>query len=297
MKAPSWLPAAALVGWFAALCFAERRWPLRTATRPPGRRLRRNLVIAALAGITVQRAEKPVVDRIADWVERRRFGLLRLIPLPRWLERTLALLLLDYTLWVYHVLAHRLEVLWRFHEVHHVDLDLDSSTALRFHFGELLQSVPWRAAQVALLGIRPCDLVLWQRLTLAEVMFHHANVRLPPRLEGILARVLVTPRVHGIHHSTVRGETESNWSSGLTWWDRLHGTWLADVPQAEILIGVPAHRDPHRLRLRDLLVLPFGSRAHDSWRTRTGRRFARAPSGELLLIDRTPVAGAGQRLR
>jgi sterol desaturase/sphingolipid hydroxylase (fatty acid hydroxylase superfamily) len=158
---------------------------------------------------------------------------------------------------VWHVLLHRVPFLWRAHLAHHIDRDLDVSTALRFHFAEFLASVPWRAAQIALIGVREQELVLWQRLTLVEVMFHHSNLRLPLALERALALLIVTPRLHGIHHSTRRAERDRNFSSGLTLWDRLHGSWLAGVPQDEITIGVPPYRKPSDVTLRKTLAVPF----------------------------------------
>src|SRR5581483_488306 len=144
-----------------------------------------------------------------------------------------------------------------FHVVHHLDRDLDASTAVRFHFGELAISTVWRAAQVVAIGVAPDALAVWQTATLVSVLFHHSNVRLPIALERALARVVVTPRLHGIHHSTVRAETDSNWSSGLVVWDRLHGTLRVDVPQDAIEIGVPAYRSAADAALPRILALPF----------------------------------------
>jgi sterol desaturase/sphingolipid hydroxylase (fatty acid hydroxylase superfamily) len=187
------------------------------------RRLSRNLAIAAISAAALQVAERPVVSPLAALVECRRWGLLQRVLLPPWVEMPLALVLLDYTLYIWHVLMHRVSWLWRFHVVHHIDLDLDTSTALRFHFGELVLSVGWRAGQVMLLGVSPVALSAWQTALFLSVLFHHANVRLPLWLERWLVRFIVTPRMHGIHHSIVQEETNANWSSGLTLWDWLHG--------------------------------------------------------------------------
>src|SRR3546814_2584537 len=105
-----------------------------------------------------------------------------------------------YTLYVWHLLLHRVPLLWRCHVAHHVDLDLDASTALRFHFAELALSVPWRAAQIVLIGVSPRALSVWQTALLLSVLFHHSNARLPPAMERRLNRLIVTPRMHGIHH-------------------------------------------------------------------------------------------------
>ncbi|MDQ3255355.1 MAG: sterol desaturase family protein, partial [Acidobacteriota bacterium] len=132
-----------------------------------------------------------------------------------------------------------------------------TSTALRFHFGELALSVPYRAVQVALIGVSPLALSVWQTLLLLSIMFHHSNVKLPIKTETWLNCLIVTPRMHGIHHSIVPEETASNWSSGLTVWDRLHGTLRLNVPQDEVVIGVPTYREPKEVELMKVLGMPF----------------------------------------
>src|SRR5207244_13195003 len=176
-----------------------------------------------------------------------------------------------------HILLHKIPFLWRCHQPHHVDLDMDTSTALRFHFAELLASVPWRVGQVVLIGVSPMALSIWQTATIMEVMFHHSNVRLPMGVERWINRLIVTPRMHGIHHSLIETETNSNWSSGLTLWDWLHGTLRLDVPQDEIVLGVPAYRDPAHVTLPDLLAMPFLEQ-RSSWRLPAGGKPVHHPS-------------------
>ena len=282
---PPWLTAALVTGTFLALALFERRRPLRRAVEPGLQRTGRNLAIAALGAIAVQVAEMPVASRAAAAVERRGWGLVKRLALPVWLEVPLALLLLDYTLYVWHVLTHRVPVLWRFHAVHHIDLDLDASTAVRFHFGELTLSTPWRVAQVVVIGASPLALSIWQTGLLMSILFHHSNVELPLWLERRVGRVFVTPRMHGIHHSQVRDETDSNWSSGLTVWDWLHGTLRLNVPQSGITIGVPAFTDPDDVTLPKMVALPFTpQRPH--WVRPDGSEPSRptpsAPSAHLL---------------
>lgn len=244
-------------GALGTLLWLERRRPLRRAVESKSRRDGRNLAVAALSLATAQFVEKPVTLPLTQLVERRRWGLLKQLQLPRSLETVLAAALLDYTLYLWHILTHRLPFLWRFHQAHHVDLDMDATTALRFHFGEIALSVPWRALQIVVLGVSPSALTLWQTATLLEVMFHHSNVELPLEVERWLCRLIVTPRMHGIHHSLVVAEMDSNWSSGLTLWDWLHGTLRLNVPQQEIVIGVPAYRDAEEVTLPKVLVMPF----------------------------------------
>ena len=260
-----------------ALVWAERRGALRKAVDRRAGRPATNLALAGVTALVTQLAMSPVVQPLTTLVARRRIGLVQRLPLPGWIRAALAIALLDYTLYWWHVLEHRAAWLYRFHQVHHADLDLDVTTAARFHFGEFVASVPWRAAQILLIGVTPRMLADWQRLTMLSVLFHHSNARLPLRLERLLSLFVTTPRLHGIHHSIVAEEQNSNWSSGLTVWDRLHGTYRGDVPQAELTIGVPAYREPEDVTLRKSLTMPL----HElpEWRLPDGTVPEHAPTG------------------
>lgn len=256
-RIPTWLSALLVLGTAAAVGVLERRRSLRRSVEDPAAHTARNLAMAGIGAAALQLAERPVVDRLALLVHRRRWGLLPRLPLPSAVRTVAGVCLLDYTLYVWHVLVHRVPSLWRAHAVHHIDRDLDASTAVRFHFAELLASVPYRAAQIAVLGIPPRTLSIWQTGLLMSILFHHSNVELAPRLERLLARFIVTPRMHGIHHSRIDAEVNSNWSSGLTVWDWLHGTLQLNVPQQSIVIGVPDYDDEEEVRLAAMLKLPF----------------------------------------
>src|SRR5216684_7300753 len=219
---PWWISGPVIVGAFAVLVWMERKRPLRRETEPKLRRDARNLAVAGLGAVSLMIAERPLIQPLTRFVVKGRWGLLQRIRMPLWLEVIVATVLLDYTLYVWHVATHRISWLWRFHAVHHVDLDLDASTAIRFHFGELALATPWRVAQVVAIGTSPLALSIWQTGLLASILFHHSNLELPLDVERRLSRMIVTPRMHGIHHSVVRRETDSNWSSGLSVWDWLH---------------------------------------------------------------------------
>jgi sterol desaturase/sphingolipid hydroxylase (fatty acid hydroxylase superfamily) len=283
-RVPAWLSASLVAGAFGLLWLAERRRPLRRAVESKPTREARNLAVAVAAAASLQLIERPVVEPLTKIVERRGWGLLKLTRLPRLMEMLLAVVLLDYTLYLWHVLTHRVPFLWRFHVAHHVDLDLDASTALRFHFGELAVSTVWRAAQVALIGVSPLSLSVWQNLLLLSVLFHHSNVYLPIEVERKLSRFIVTPRMHGIHHSIVREETNSNWSSGLTVWDWLHGTLRLNVPQDDITIGVPAYREPEEVGLAEVLKMPFGAQ-RPAWSLAGDERHARLHADRNHLLS------------
>ncbi len=268
--ASPWLVAGALTAVFLLLLVVETLHPLRRVREPKLRRLGRNLALAGIAAATMELLQIPILLPVSRWAAAHDFGLLRLLPLPGVVRTVAAVILLDYTLWFWHFANHRVPFLWRFHSVHHVDRDMDVSTGIRFHFGELGLSVFIRAAQVALIGADPPAVVLWQSLLFVCVLFHHSNTRLPPGLERVLVRLIVTPRMHGIHHSNYRNETDSNWSSLLSAWDYLHGTALLNLPQDAITIGVAAYDRPERVTLGRILALPF-RRRRDDWRREDGR--------------------------
>jgi sterol desaturase/sphingolipid hydroxylase (fatty acid hydroxylase superfamily) len=261
---PPWLSAAALAGGFIAFALLERRYPLRLNEREPkSSRNARNIAVAGLAAAAIQLAERPVTDRLTRLARRRRIGLLPRLGFAPWGQTILGCLLLDCTLYYWHFLTHEVKALWRFHRVHHADLDMDASTGLRFHFGEMLISVLFRALQVLLLGISRRTLSIWNTLLIVEVMFHHSNIALPDRLERLLRKLIVTPRLHGIHHSIVPEELNSNWSSGLTIWDRLHGTFRGSGLKRDnsIDIGLAELRERSQVTLPKLLAMPFCSDA------------------------------------
>jgi sterol desaturase/sphingolipid hydroxylase (fatty acid hydroxylase superfamily) len=141
--------------------------------------------------------------------------------------------------------------------VHHTDLDMDVSTASRFHIGEMLFSTAFLSIAVAVFAVAPLMLVSFFIAFEAATLFHHSNWRLPLWFERILNRVMVTPRMHGIHHSIVQRETNSNWGTIFCWWDKFHRTLRRDIPQNEITIGVAAYRDERELTVGQLLILPF----------------------------------------
>lgn len=259
------IAGGAVLGFAAlALFVAEKKRPLRPPTqREPGRSIA-NVALGAMSMAAVALIEEPMTKPLARRAARQRRGLVQRLPLPAWARDAAAVLLMDYTIYLWHVATHKVPFLWRFHLVHHVDLDLDTTTALRFHAADMAISAPYRAAQVALIGVSPRALQVWRGWFFVSVLFHHSNLALPARFERFLARFVTTPRMHGIHHSAVEDQTGSNWSSGFALWDHLHRTFRIDVPQRDIKIGVPAYRDPGELGVLASLTMPFGQE-RDAW--------------------------------
>ena len=278
MRSPQIITAAVIAIVFATMLVAERLRPLRRTVEPKPRRIARNLLTGATAYAVVTLLGAPLLVPLSRWVMSRHIGILNLAGATGAAHVALAIVLLDYTLWFWHFANHRIAFLWRFHLVHHIDRDLDSSTALRFHFGEHALSIVYRAAQIIVIGASPAAMWMWQTILFASILFHHGNVELPPRLERWLVRVIVTPRMHGIHHSDQFSETDSNWSSLLSVWDYLHRTILLSVPQREITIGVPAYRDPADVTVGRIQLMPFRRQRQD-WHRPDGTLQTREHTG------------------
>lgn len=258
-----WISGAVVVVAFATLTGVEMVRALRRKRENKTVHVARNLAIAAVGGVAMAVVELPVVVPLSRWCANNGVGVLNMMNLAPAVRGVLAVILLDYTLYWWHVMTHRVPLLWRFHLPHHIDLDCDASTALRFHAGELLLSVPFRAAQVLLFGAWVLEYSIWQTMLFASILFHHSNVDLSVKWDRRISRILVTPRMHGIHHDAVEAHAGSNWSSGLSVWDRLHRTLRLDVPQQEVVIGVPAYPNPEDVTLARAMLMPFDAPRRD----------------------------------
>jgi sterol desaturase/sphingolipid hydroxylase (fatty acid hydroxylase superfamily) len=267
---------------FLALLWLQWRFPLRRQHFSVLHRLVRNFVLSIPGFAIVRLAMLPIPIAVAVWAHERHIGLLNWLAFPRWAAVIATFLMMDYAYWWWHWANHMVPVFWRFHNVHHTDLDLDVSTAARFHFGEMIFSIGFLSLAVLVFGVGPIMLVAFFITLEAATLFHHSNWRLPIKVERILNLIVVTPRMHGIHHSIVERETNSNWGTLFCWWDKLHRTIRRDIPQDEITIGVPAYRNDNELTFGRLWLLPF-QRQRDYWRLPTGERPERAshPTDEL----------------
>ena len=177
---------------------------------------------------------------------------------PDWMHGAWSLILdlivLDLWIYFWHRANHAFPFLWRFHEVHHLDEFLDASSAVRFHAGEVLMSAAVRSVVIILLDIPLASVLAFEALVLVAAVFHHSNTRLPAALETAMARVIVTPSIHWVHHHAVRRDTDSNYGTTLSLWDRLFGTLSPTARTPEMAIGVERRRDAGFLAL---LLQPF----------------------------------------
>jgi sterol desaturase/sphingolipid hydroxylase (fatty acid hydroxylase superfamily) len=279
MKNPLFWGAAVAV-FALGLFLLECLFPLRRAKRPLVGRLLVNLTFAAVAFATVALTVRPAAEAMLAWIGQNAFGLAQLPVIPGALRPILAFLLMDLTFYWWHRANHRIPLLWRFHNVHHLDPDLDVSTSFRFHFGELAFSSAFRVAQIGLIGPSLGSYLLYETVFQAGTLFHHTNVRLPIRIERVLVRIIVTPRMHGIHHSQVPEETNSNYSTVFSFWDHLHRTLGLNIPQGAIEIGIPAYAGAKDNSLGSALLAPFRSQ-RDYWRREDGTVPARTGVGPV----------------
>jgi len=258
----------------------ERVFPLRSSKRPAAHRI---MVNVFLAGSGIVLAYWFVKRRFILWgaYEGWHYGILS--PDGPFAERVwpavarmspgvrivAGLVMADLTLYYWHRLSHVVPVLWRFHNVHHVDPDLDVTTAGRFHVVEYALLAIVGAAQTVVFGLDDRTAAVVQAVLVGALLFQHSNVRLPFWLERLLGLLLVTPRMHGIHHSVVKSESRSNYGRLLRIWDLLHGTLRLNVPQKEVLIGVAGYLGPGDSDLGHLLLMPFAEQ-RDYWRLPDG---------------------------
>lgn len=236
--------------------------PRRARVTIRWRRSVSNLLLVFAASLLVRVI--PVLSAIAaaEWATQAGFGLLNLWSGDYWLKFVFAVIVLDLLVYGQHVATHQVPMLWRFHRVHHTDLDLDATSGVRFHPVEILLSMGLKVIAVVLLGVAAEAVLVFEILLNATSVFNHANVRIPVSCDRILRWFLVTPDMHRVHHSVLREETDSNYGFNLPWWDRLFGTYRAqprDVHE-HLTLGVPELRTASQtVPILKLVLLPFQS--------------------------------------
>ena len=218
-----------------------------------------NLGIVALNTLLVRILIPTAAVGLALIVEAQNWGLLNQLAAPGWLTIVVAILILDFSIYLQHIMFHAVPLFWRMHRMHHADLDFDVTTGARFHPIEILLSMVIKLMVVTALGPPAAAVVIFEVLLNATSMFNHGNVRMPPGLDRILRWLVVTPDMHRVHHSILPNETNSNFGFNLPWWDRLFGTYRAQpvAGHDEMTIGIEEFSEPRELRLDRMLVQPF----------------------------------------
>jgi sterol desaturase/sphingolipid hydroxylase (fatty acid hydroxylase superfamily) len=250
---PDWLAVAKVavtLAWFALVFAGERLRPAAARPAVAGLpRLGRNgtfwIINTLLSPLVVLPVTAWAATHRAEWRPEWWSG---------WTGFALDVILLDFLIYWWHQANHRIPFLWRFHEVHHLDRFLDSTSAIRFHFGEVLLSAGARAAVILVLGFPFASVLAFEALLLCATIFHHSNLHLPPIVESALSRAIITPSIHWVHHHDVRSDTDSNYGTLFSFWDRLFRTRSPTIRTPTMSIGVEGN--PER-PLPALLARPF----------------------------------------
>ncbi|GAB4391905.1 MAG: sterol desaturase family protein [Gammaproteobacteria bacterium] len=243
-----------LVGFIALLLILEKYRPLRRTRHVLSSRWVTNIAFGVLVVATSWITVNPAINYAFTFPA---WGLLINSSLPITMQIIIGFLALDLTFYYWHRLNHEWGLLWRFHQVHHIDPDMDVTTAWRFHWMEIAYSSLFRFLQIALLGVLPQTLIVYELVFQLNTLAHHSNIKLPLKLEKFLALFFVTPRMHGVHHSVYFNESRSNYSSIFNIWDRIHRTLCLYIPQQALTIGLPQFQKLDANRIGFLMQLPF----------------------------------------
>ncbi len=247
-------------GIFMLVAFFEWVAPRRAPTVSKVMRWGNNIGLAILNTALLRLLFPAAAVGMAAFAAEHGWGLLNYVELPFWVATLVAVIALDFVIWLQHVMVHAIPVLWRLHRVHHADPDYDVTTGARFHPIEIILSMLIKFATIAVLGPPVVAVILFEVLLNATAMFNHGNVRLPAEVDRVLRWFIVTPDMHRVHHSVEDDETNSNFGFSLPWWDHLFGTYRAQPRGGHegMTIGIHGYREPRDVSwLSGLLVLPW----------------------------------------
>ncbi len=254
------LLAASLI--FSAMALWEFVAPRRRQEVPRLLRWSNNLALVFVDVLVIRLVFPVLAVGFALTARQHGWGLFNILAVPSWLEFIVVLLILDMAIYYQHKLFHSVPLFWRFHRLHHADLELDVSTGLRFHPLEIVLSMLIKLALVALVGAPAVAVLVFEMLLNASSLFNHSNVRMPKILEKVLRTIIVTPDMHRVHHSICPSEANSNFGFNLSCWDRIFGTYKAEprAGQVRMQLGVDHFRSRRDLWLDRLLLQPFRHR-------------------------------------
>jgi sterol desaturase/sphingolipid hydroxylase (fatty acid hydroxylase superfamily) len=218
-----------------------------------------NLGLVSIDSVLIRFIFPMTLMGIAFVARQRGWGLLNQFQLSFWFHLILGVLILDFAIYVQHIMFHAVPLFWRLHMVHHSDMDYDVTTGIRFHPIEIILSMGIKIAVVFLIGSLPLSIPIFEVLLNGTSMFNHGNVRYPQSIDRWLRLLVVTPEMHRVHHSTIRWETNCNFGFNFPWWDRLFGTYRPQPAKGhlEMTIGLDQYKDPKKLTFFWLIALPF----------------------------------------
>ena len=251
------------LGFFFGILVVMFLWELIAPRRPltTSKIIRwfSNLGLVLIDSIVVRLFFPTALAGIALLVQQRGWGLSNQFELPTLLKIIFSMLVLDFVIYLQHIVFHSVPLFWRLHMVHHTDMDIDVTTGVRFHPIEIILSMGIKMIVVVLIGAPAVAVLIFEIILNGTSMFNHGNVHYSQNIDSILRLLVVTPEMHRVHHSTIRWETNSNLGFNFPWWDRLFGTYRGQPAKGhlEMTIGLDQYKEPNKLTLPWLLVLPF----------------------------------------
>lgn len=255
------------LGFFLLILFGISIWevvaPMRKLRLSKVSRWFNNLLLVFLDTLILRILFPTAAVGVAIFCQQYSLGLLNLFDVPAWIKIMVAFLALDFTIYLQHVLFHYLPLLWRFHKVHHIDLDYDVTTGLRFHPVEIVLSMLIKFMAIFLIEAPVLAVIIFEIVLNGTSLFNHGNIRLPKSFDKFLRLFMVTPDTHRVHHSTIPAETNSNFGFNLIWWDKIMGTYIAQPKKGHIQmdIGLSNYRDSKITQpFLSMLKIPFSKK-------------------------------------
>lgn len=247
------------LGLFTLMAILETVMPRRARSFDRKIRWIGNLGILVLSALLARLILPWVPVGVAIYAQTNSIGLFHYLKFEGIDSLVAGVFVLDFMIYLQHVVMHKTPILWRLHRLHHADLDYDVTTGIRFHPIEIILSLLYKMSIILIFGIDPVSVVIFEVILNGMAMFNHANFKLPLFLDRVLRLVVITPDVHRIHHSSIQAETDSNYGFNICWWDRLFGTFSAQpkLGHEGMEIGLSYYRDESQLKLPQMLTQPF----------------------------------------
>jgi len=247
------------LGLFALLAAMEFLAPRRELRPVKTKRWITNWVIVFIDSAVLRLIFVSAAVGASSWAQINGYGLFNTFEAPLWLAVTASFVVLDFSTWFAHLASHKIPLLWTVHRMHHSDVDIDVSTAIRFHPIEIVLSMAWKIVVVTALGAPAISVLIFEIVLNGAAMFNHSNTKIPLGIDRVLRWFIVTPDMHRVHHSIIHNETDSNYGFNLAIWDRMFGTYV-DQPEKGhegMTIGLSEWQDERPTKLIWSLRVPF----------------------------------------
>ncbi len=250
---------AIFLGLLTLMILWECLAPRRKIIVPRWQRWLSNFSLSILAVVLMRLSLASTALWISNKAQEQQWGLLNWLDLPNEISIFIGIILLDLAIYSQHRASHHWVWFWRFHQVHHTDVALDVTTAIRFHPIEIWLSTCYKVLVIIFIGASPVTVIAFEILLSSCALFNHSNIKVPLKVDKILRLFLVTPDMHRVHHSVIKQETDSNYGFSISLWDRVFKSYITQPQQGHLAmkIGLPNYRPINNFNILKLLVMPF----------------------------------------